>query len=524
MSEEFAIGYDYLVEALDLQAKPAPVAFRASSRVASMQPGDPITRVPMRMYPGDRLVGHLEFALRYEPPRFDVLAAFFDGQRQLARNTITEWLRQKPTGVQPRKAGYLFEWITGEHLDVPDVGKVAYTELLDGRDYVTSPNPARSRRFGVANNLLGDSPYCCPMIRRTDRVEAIRSSDPRQALESVRAECSEAMWELANNYFALSETQSTFQIEKEPPPKESRGRRFYRALFEAGSSKTVDESDLTSIQNLVVTRKLDKAAGYRATQNWMIRGGAGHMARPSYVPPAPGDLPDLMAAWEAWVRHTVDESARIHPVLFTAAASFAFVYLHPYLDGNGRVHRYLIHDLMVRTGVFDRETIVPVSAFIQREADRYAEVLQSVSNRIMSTIRVSPMAPMDSEPRLLTENPWWLYAFWDATQAVEFVGDALDQTLRHDIGAEMRYLERFHEAVERLESELDVSNDSARKLATFISQNGFSLSKTKRDRHFEGFSSSDISQAEAVIREVFKGENDDLMPPPSFTPRRDPAP
>ena len=40
-----------------------------------------------------------------------------------------------------------------------------------------------------------------------------------------------------------------------------------------------------------------------------------------------------------------------------AVLSFAFVYIHPLADGNGRVHRFLVNDLLYRDGILSEPMI-----------------------------------------------------------------------------------------------------------------------------------------------------------------------
>ena len=52
----------------------------------------------------------------------------------------------------------------------------------------------------------------------------------------------------------------------------------------------------------------------------------------------------------------------------SAMLAFGFVTIHPLADGNGRVHRFLINDVLRRDGVVQEPVIVPVSALISRDA------------------------------------------------------------------------------------------------------------------------------------------------------------
>ncbi|MDD4250431.1 MAG: Fic family protein, partial [Methanosarcina sp.] len=68
-----------------------------------------------------------------------------------------------------------------------------------------------------------------------------------------------------------------------------------------------------------------------------------------FVPPSPGDLPDLMEGLVKACKRML--SSEIHPVVSAAVISFGFVFLHPFEDGNGRVHRFLIHTSLKKPGL-----------------------------------------------------------------------------------------------------------------------------------------------------------------------------
>ncbi|WP_265088548.1 Fic family protein [Psychrobacter immobilis] len=57
----------------------------------------------------------------------------------------------------------------------------------------------------------------------------------------------------------------------------------------------------------------------------------------------------------------------------SAVASFAFVYIHPLADGNGRVHRFLINDVLRRDQITHEPIILPISqAIAEHPSDRHA--------------------------------------------------------------------------------------------------------------------------------------------------------
>jgi Fic family protein len=65
-----------------------------------------------------------------------------------------------------------------------------------------------------------------------------------------------------------------------------------------------------------------------------------------YVPPAPGKVPQLMRVWADAVN-----TLEMDPVSRAAVAHWAFVHVHPFMDGNGRLSRLLMNLLLCSAGL-----------------------------------------------------------------------------------------------------------------------------------------------------------------------------
>uniref|UniRef100_UPI0035CA60D7 Fic family protein n=1 Tax=uncultured Caballeronia sp. TaxID=1827198 RepID=UPI0035CA60D7 len=125
---------------------------------------------------------------------------------------------------------------------------------------------------------------------------------------------------------------------------------------------------LVDLQNTVVRDVFSQEASYRTTQNW-LEDATGKI---SFFPPPPEDLRRLMDGWEAFV----SERGRCNDVLVKAAcAAFGFVCIHPFLDGNGRLLRFLIQHVLARSVPLPGGAIVPVSAVIPKDIPDYLAVL-----------------------------------------------------------------------------------------------------------------------------------------------------
>jgi len=110
-----------------------------------------------------------------------------------------------------------------------------------------------------------------------------------------------------------------------------------------------------------VTAGLAKAtdlAGYRS--------GPVYLRNSMYVPPSSSAVLDMMEEFFDLLSQTTDPTARV------VLGHFVFVYIHPYMDGNGRMGRFLMNAMLASEGY--QWTIVPV----ERRTD-YMAALEAAS-------------------------------------------------------------------------------------------------------------------------------------------------
>lgn len=74
------------------------------------------------------------------------------------------------------------------------------------------------------------------------------------------------------------------------------------------------------------------------------------------------------------------------PVLAAALIVFGFVFIHPFEDGNGRFHRYLMHHVLIETGFTPNGLVFPVSSVILKRISDHTTVLESYSKPRLSYI------------------------------------------------------------------------------------------------------------------------------------------
>jgi hypothetical protein len=85
--------------------------------------------------PTPSMGGHLSFAFKHEGVHLEALSRLFD---VIQPPEIEAWIRDEPTGQYARRAGFLYELLTGKHLDTADTTRGNYIPALDPELELTS--------------------------------------------------------------------------------------------------------------------------------------------------------------------------------------------------------------------------------------------------------------------------------------------------------------------------------------------------------------------------------------------------
>lgn len=439
-------------------------------------------------YGPDDLAGHIEFALRYDGINLEILSALFKHLGQAAIDPLQTWIRAKPTGAYRRKAWFLYELLTGRRLDLPDLAQGNYEPLLDPAAYFTGDS-RRSRRHRVVDNLLGTSGFS-PMVRRTPTIEHFTARKLDRRLATILEGHDAETLLRAATWLYTKETRSSFQIEHEKPSTEKMSR-FVAALQQAGSLRAITRDALVALQNALVDPRF-RDGGWRDTQNY-VAGDA--RVKVDFVSPRPEDLPDLMDGWLTCIAQL--EGADVDAVVAAAAASFGFVFLHPFEDGNGRIHRFLIHYLLVRKGFTPPGTIIPVSATMLARMAEYDACLERFSVPLMA--RVQYEVDGQGHVDVLNETAS-LYRYFDATPMVEALYGWLAQAINQDFVHEIEFMILYREVRRRLPEVVDLPERLADQLVARCLENEGRLSNSRRKSMFPMLTDDEVAGVEALIR------------------------
>jgi len=494
ISSASAIGLRGLVEEMDLQV-PAPFLRSevvAGTRKTHESPEGILEQYPMSYAPKD-LWGHLRFAMRYEPVDLGVLAAFF---QIVERSELETWVRSESTGIFARRAWYLFELLTGETLDIPNVPPTGYAPLLNPEIHVASSG-IYVQRQKILDNLLGNRDYC-PLIRRTANLDGWMAQDFAQVFQSVISGVTPSVLERAVQYLFTKETQSSFAIEGETPTPD-RARRFVQALEDAGGFETSRKEAFVALQKTIVDARF-ALEDWRTAQNYVGSVAPDYSPVVHYVSPQPGDLSKLMDGWMRSVARI--EAGAVNPVCVATIAGFGFVFLHPFEDGNGRLHRFLIHHSLTKLGFTPPGVLFPVSAAMLRNRRVYDHALELFSKKVTPFIDYF----VDDAGRMTVSGETAaLYRYPDLTLQAEYLYRVVADTLNTDIRAEVSFLERYDRAMEAIKGVVDLPGSRASLLVRLILQNRGKLSKAKRSQ----FPELKDKEVAAIERALATGKNEE---------------
>lgn len=488
-------GWSALVRAFDIQApvrRPCAVSdqhIRGSRR----DDGDWLI-FDKRYWPGEEFGTHLNFALRYEDLDLLIVKRVLEAVRP---QVVQEFVRSAPTGIPARRAWYLYEEFTERALDLPELpSTLAAVDLLDQEKYFTGL--ARlSRRHKVRDNLLGTR-RLCPIIRRTARLAEFMERKLGAKANEIIGRTGANVVARAASFLLLADSRASFAIEGERPPR-GRLERWARAVVQAGKVPlTLDE--IIRLHGVLIEDKRFVHTGLRGDGVFLGERDDQGDPLPEFIGARAQDLDDLMHG----LIDTNDRmrEAALDPVLKAAATAFGFVYIHPFQDGNGRLHRCLIHHVLAERKFTPPGLIFPVSSVMLSRIDDYRRSLRRHSSPLMNFIEWRPTA--DRNVEVLNETAD-IYRFFDCTDNAEFLYGCVQQTVEHDLPQEIDYLKRHDQAMRRTMELVEMPDRMAEDLLLFIRKNNGKLGRKRREGQFAKLTDQEVAAIEAIVQEAFEG-------------------
>jgi hypothetical protein len=436
---------------------------------------------------GDDDFDHLIFALKYDGVDPYALAQVF---ASTDRDELTRRIAAQPTSRYTRRLFFLYERLTQRPLDLPDATQGPWCPALDPAANFTASG-VRSPRHRVIDNLLGDHEFC-PTVRRTPAlVEAIAKRLDIRAADIARS-VSPSMLARATRYLYTKETKSSFAIEREEPGDKI--ERYIQQLATIGRLPLDTLDGLVDLQNTLVDPRYAESHVRSAGDPEVYVGQTIGFREHVHHIGAPSDqVPSLMQAWLR-MREIEGEGS---PVVEAAARSFAFVFIHPFGDGNGRVHRLLLHHVLARRNFTPERFIVPISSVLLHDPRSYDEALEAFSTKVMARSRYTLDADCELTIKACDVN---LYRFPDLTIQAEATFAWLERSIEEDLVRELDFLRSLEELLPRMRAVVEMPDKKEQLFITLCRDNGGTLSKRKRQK-FAELDDETVAALEALIRE-----------------------
>jgi hypothetical protein len=452
------IGYRWLIERYGLTVTQAlPVETAIGGTRATVIDGRTEQRTVQEVLrPDPTVAGHLAFALKHEGVHLETLSRLF---AVLPAADLEEWIRAEPTGQYTARSGFLYESLTARQLDVPDRTRGNYITALDPTRELTTPSPINNSRWRVRDNLLGDARFS-PQVYLTPQTTQALAFDVGERIARLEGQFSRDLVLRSAVWLTVKESRASFAIEHEET-KRDRIQRFAAVIEQrtGQSSDPLDPAELETLQREILG---PNALHYGLRRSPVFVGETARFGDElvHYIGPHWDAVPSILAGLHELLRRTVGVSA----VARAALVSFGFVYLHPMIDGNGRISRFLINDILRRDGALPAPYIVPISAILQRADLRplsYDGVLELFSRPLMQQYQNHWSFGADQHGEDGVHYNFEFDAYSDAlhawrypdlTRHVEFLAHALDLTIEQEMRAEAQYLQRHGATRDRLKS------------------------------------------------------------------------
>ncbi len=502
------IGYRWLAERYNVSAVQP---FRAQSAIAgsraTVREGGYVREfyTPVAR-PANTLAGHLAFALKHEGIHLEFLARLFE---VAPAADLEAWIAAEPTGQYVRRAGFLYEYLTGRQLAFPGVATGNYVTALDEKTYLTASQPVNNPRWRVRDNLPGTRDYC-PLVLRTARVRQAEQYDCAQHLADLEVEFGADVLQRSAVWLTIKESRASFAIEHEEQHVD-RVRRFAAVMEQRCGQyeEPLSEGALGALQAQILG---PRATRYGVRRSPVFVGEVdGFTEVVHYIAPHWNDAPALLSGLREFASRTAGVSALVR----AAVLSFGFVYIHPMSDGNGRISRFLINDVLRRDQAIPAPFVLPVSAtIISSIVNRrgYDQVLELFSRPLMRKYAeawrfgaeqvaedgVHYNLQFDAYQDAL---PAWRYP--DMTDHVEYLAEVVQTTIEQEMRKEANYLRNLRMARERIKMVIEGPDGDIDRILRSVRDNGGKVSN-KLLREFPILADKAMTnEVEAIIQAVF---------------------
>ena len=238
-----------------------------------------------------------------------------------------------------------------------------YTPPFNITDEILQLISEISEQIGALNVMLGER-MPSPMLRKENQIKTIHSS-------------------LAIEHNSLSLQQVTDVIDGKhvlgAPNEIQEVKNALQAYQLMQQLDAYEEKDLLRAHGLMMADLVDGAGKYR-------QAGVGVFDNDKciHVAPPAERVPQLMGDLFEWLKQT-----KAHPLISSCVFHYEFEFIHPFMDGNGRMGRYWQTLLLSHwKGIF---AWIPVETMVKKHQEQYYSAISQSDARGDSTVFITFM-------------------------------------------------------------------------------------------------------------------------------------
>ncbi|QXP58382.1 Fic family protein [Olleya sp. HaHaR_3_96] len=440
----------------------------------------------------DSLYKHLVFALKYEGINLLFFKKLFE---TLSEKDSVTLLQLEPTGQYSRKIWFLYEWLLQKQLPIDDLAIKNFVPLIDTKmQYAITGT--RSVRHRIINNLPG-TPEFCPLLFKTDKLEAYINANVFDKKNTFLNNIHNDVLKRASSFLLLKDSKASFAIEGENPAN-NRAIRWGKAIGQAGD-KTLSIYELERLQQIVIENSRFVKMGLRNQGGFVGEHDRSTGAPiPDHISAKQDDLDVLLKGLIE--TNTLLQDKSYDAVLAAATIAFGFVFIHPFVDGNGRLHRYIIHHVLAKKQMTQQGVIFPISASILDKIVDYKNVLESYSHPLLDHMTWTETTGHNVE---VTNHTIDFYRYFDATKEAEFLYDCVADTLERVIPEEVNYLLKYDAFKRYMDNHFEMPDTLVALLVRFLEQNDGKFSKRALEKEFSELKKEEVIAIEAHYNTIF---------------------
>ncbi len=436
--------------------------------------------------------GHLEFSLKHENIDLLILKSILN---VCPIEELHEHIIKNPKAILKKKIWFFYELLLQKTLEIDDLPAGKYDDLISSEKYFVTNNPIKSKRHKINYNLLGNFDFC-PVIRKTEKLKNYIDKNLSFKTSELLGNVPNRIMRRAASFLLLSDSKASFEIEGERVPK-NRIERWGKVINEAGK-KVLSIDEIERLHAILIQDTRFNKIGLRNEGVFLGDRDRDGEPIPEFIGAKSDDLEILINSWIKVNKYLSED--KIDPVLQAVAIAFSFVYIHPLEDGNGRIHRYLLHHVLGQREFYPKGMIFPISNVILDEIATYRDILIEHSSALMESIEWETTDKNNVEVINETID---LYRFFDCTRACEFIYSCVEKTIEETLPEELNYLESFDKAYEEISQFIEIPDNEIKNLIAFVLQNNGILSKNKKEKYFALMENHEVEKIQEIIKNHF---------------------